>query len=69
VDELRERLTRLGLASLGKYGFALAHGLVARAARTWTTLFTNLWDPTAFGEALSAPSKRPTDEMSSRCVS
>jgi hypothetical protein len=39
VDELQERLVRLGLASLGEYGFALAggyalqvHGLVARVS-------------------------------------
>lgn len=58
VDDLQERLVRLGLSSLADLGFALAggyaleaHGLVDRLSED-VDLFTDRWDPQDFARAV-----------------
>jgi hypothetical protein len=58
VDELQDRLARIGLGSLGEYGFALAggyalqaHGLVQRVSED-VDLFTDRWDVQDFAHAV-----------------
>lgn len=60
MDEMQDRLVRVGLARLAEHGFALAggyalqaHGLVDRFSED-VDLFTNRWDPAAFGDAVDA---------------
>jgi hypothetical protein len=60
VDELQDRLARIGLGSLGEYGFALAggyalqaHGLVQRVSED-VDLFTDRWDVQDFAHAVEA---------------
>ncbi|MCL2396000.1 MAG: nucleotidyl transferase AbiEii/AbiGii toxin family protein [Acidimicrobiaceae bacterium] len=60
MDELQDRLVRIGLATLTEHGFALAggyalqaHGLVDRFSED-VDLFTNRWDTAAFARAVDA---------------
>ena len=60
MDELQDRLARIGLGSLGEYGFALAgsyalqaHGLVQRVSED-VDLFTDRWDVQDFAHAVEA---------------
>jgi nucleotidyltransferase AbiEii toxin of type IV toxin-antitoxin system len=60
VDELQDRLVRIGLNILADYGFALAGGyalqayhLVERLSED-VDLFTDRWDPSEFGRAVEA---------------
>ena len=60
MDELQDVLVRIGLSTLASYGFALAggyalqaHGLVDRMSED-VDLFTDRWDPSAFGRAVEA---------------
>ena len=60
MDELQNKLGRIGLNSLAGYGFALAggyalqaHGLVDRMSED-VDLFTDRWDLDQFGRAVEA---------------
>jgi len=63
VDELQDRLARVGLGVLAAYGFALAgghalqaHQLVDRMSED-IDMFTNRWDATEFSRAVDAVSE------------
>ena len=63
MDELQDRLARVGLDVLAGYGFALAggyalqaHQLVDRMSED-IDMFTNRWDPAEFGRAVDAVSE------------
>jgi hypothetical protein len=58
VDDLQDRLVRVGLATLREHGFALAggyalqaHGLIDRLSED-VDLFTDRWDTTEFSRAV-----------------
>lgn len=60
MDELQDRLARVGLNVLSAYGFALAggyalkaHQLVDRMSED-VDIFTNRWDPATFSQAVDA---------------
>jgi hypothetical protein len=60
VDELQDRMVRVGLDVLAEYGFALAggyalqaHQLVDRMSED-VDLFTNRWDTSEFARAVEA---------------
>jgi hypothetical protein len=60
MDELQDRLVRLGLGVLDQHGFALAggyalqaHGLVERMSED-VDLFTDRWDSTEFSRAVDS---------------
>ncbi len=60
MNELQDRLVRLGLGRLDQYGFVLAggsalhaHDVVMRVSED-VDLFTNRWDPIEFDRALAA---------------
>jgi hypothetical protein len=60
VDELQDRLVRVGLATLTEHGFALAggyalqaHGLIDRLSED-VDLFTDRWDTAEFSRAVDA---------------
>lgn len=60
MEELQDRLARIGLGRLSEYGFVLAggyalqaHGLVERISED-VDLFTNRWDVEDFGHAVQA---------------
>ena len=60
MDELQDRLARVGLAAVSGYGFALAggyalqaHQLVDRMSED-IDMFTDRWDATEFGRAIDA---------------
>ena len=62
MDELQDRLARVGLDVLAAYGFALAggyalqaHELVDRMSED-IDMFTNRWDPAEFDRAVDAVS-------------
>jgi hypothetical protein len=60
VDELQDRLVRVGLDVLGEYGFALAGGYALQAHRLVermsedVDMFTDRWDADAFKGAVDA---------------
>jgi len=62
VDELQDRLARVGLDVLAQYGFVLAGGYALQAHQLVDRMsedigmFTNRWDPTEFDRAVDAVS-------------